>query len=220
MGDGMLKKLLLKGKAVPVPVPVFNLQEALLWIDSTLILPGHLLTKVELNGLDITDRLASAEIRSLALDGNTQLEIKIESPRDLALQTLDSMHTLCRCIYDSLQPVAIKCWQSSAKKAPKQLLVITHDVDLVISLADHLIHLIDASREEAAAVRALVGLVGRAKTQLAQAMAANKWSESSTILLNRMEPLLKELVKESENLQLQVFSLNSRLHKELSEVGA
>jgi hypothetical protein len=215
----MLKKITLKGKQIPVPVPIINLRDALSWIESTLVSPGHLLTKIQVGNCDLTDRIQTLDLEKMLLTSDSALEIKIESPKDLALHALESIYELSRCIYENLQPVAVDCWQLTGRKPLPSLTSVTDDLTLVIALTDHLIHLIDSSRIEAAPVQGLVRLVIRVESSLKELVKNKDWRGASTLLLTRLEPLLKELFKEAEALQIQIYAANSRLDLDLLEVG-
>lgn len=215
----MLKKIFLKGKAIPVPIPVLNLHEAIEWIESTLVPSGHLLTKIELDNDDLTDHIQDLDLKKIFLKPESILEVKIESPKDLALQTLESIYELCRCVYEKLKPVAVSCWQVTSRRPQPILNSVLQDIGLIIALTDHLIHLIDASRIEAAPVQGLVRLVIRANARLTELIKSRNWRDASALMLTQLEPLLKELIKESEALQMQIFAANSNLDRPLLQVG-
>ena len=55
----MLKNLRINKKKVPVPVPLKSLNDALDWIQDTLVPPEHLITVIELDGQDIDPELVN-----------------------------------------------------------------------------------------------------------------------------------------------------------------
>ena len=87
----MLKKVIVNNKKVPVPVPVRTIDEALRWIEATLVPAGHTITRVALDDRVLGEHDSDGDLGGLPLNAESKLEVQIDSPVDLAIQTLDAM---------------------------------------------------------------------------------------------------------------------------------
>src|SRR5262245_45241428 len=109
----MLKKVFINSKKVPVPVPVRNLGDALRWVEQTLVPAGHVITRVALDGRILGDAETGAEgVGSMLLAETCKLEIQIDSPADLTVQTLDALRNLASVVLSGLKVLAVDCWQA------------------------------------------------------------------------------------------------------------
>jgi len=207
----MLKKLLLNNRTLPVPVPLRTLAEALSWVESALVPPGHTLTRVVLNGRVICSGLAEAGSLPLAdagqrLDERTRLEILVDSPVDLSIQALDAIHNLASVVLGTLKPLAVGLWQSKPIDRQPEVETVRGDLRLVLDLMNHLFGLVDAGNADAAALQGIATMLARVETGLQMARANSDWRGVAKILLNRLEPLLKELVVEADSMQVRVLA--------------
>jgi hypothetical protein len=201
----MLKRVFVNNRKIPVPVPVKTLGDALVFVEQTLVPEGHTVTRVVLDGRTLSeDRLS--EHRGTPLNDESRLEVQVDSPADLAVQTLDALRNLALVIGSGLKPLAVECWQAKATTRPAELDAVTSDLKLILDLIDHLSGLVDATHIDAAAIQGLSGMVQRVHSSLDLARGNSDWRASARILLNRLEPLLKDLVAEAESLQIRIMT--------------
>ncbi|MFK7823042.1 MAG: hypothetical protein AB8G05_02730 [Oligoflexales bacterium] len=201
----MLKKIVVGNKEIPVPVPIQNLNDALSWIEDTLIPKNSILTKIYLNGTDMID--ASREELSLAsLNESCNLEVQIESPWDLSIKTLDAIRDLAHAIEKRLKRIAVECWEESSEIGLKQVVDTSNDLALILELINHINGIMDYSQKEMAPVNGLARLIARPLKELDNSIKKGNWKHCAHLLLNRIEPLLKEMVLEAENLQISILS--------------
>jgi hypothetical protein len=204
----MLKKVLINNRKVPVPVPVHTLGEAIEWVEKTLVPAGHTVTRVCLSGKILNEEaLAQPHVQDIELGDNSKLELQIDSPVDLAIQTLDAMRNLASVIHGGLKPLAVECWQLRPVDRPGELDSVSHDLELILDLHEHLIGLLDPTGVEVAAIQGIAAITKRCAVSLQMARANSDWKACARLLLNRLEPLLKDLTAETESLQIRVLSL-------------
>jgi hypothetical protein len=201
----MLKRVFLNNRKIPVPIPVKTLADALQFVEKTLVPEGHTVTRVVLDGRTLSDELIH-ECRATALGDETRLEVQVDSPSDLAVQTLDALRNLALVIGSGLKALAVECWQAKGATRPAELAAVASDLKLILDLIDHLSGLVDASHIDAAAIQGLSGMVQRVHGSLDLARGNSDWRGSARILLNRLEPLLKDLVAEAESLQIRIMT--------------
>lgn len=202
----MLKRVFINSKKVPVPVPVRTLGEALRWVEETLVPAGHQVTRVALDDRVLGDAAQSAELEDTLLGPESRLEIQIDSPVDLTVQTLDAMRNLASVILSGLKMLAVECWQAKSSVKPAELDSVSGDLELILDLLDHVAGLVDPRHVESAAIQGIQVMLKRAALGLDMAKSNSDWKACARLLLNRLEPLLKDLVAESETLQLRILT--------------
>jgi hypothetical protein len=205
-GGYMLKKVRIREKEIPVPIPVRNLQEAIVWITSTFLEEGSVLTKVTLDGVDLAFGDEKIE-KGVFLSEDSVLRIQIDNPRQLSIKTLDVIRDISVGMNDKLKLLAVKGWQSpSNKDFLYDVRLILDDLNLALHMIEHVNGLVDYTHVDAAPVNGTYRLLIRVREKLKHAYLKADGKECATLLLNRLEPLLKELSNESENLQIRIFS--------------
>ncbi len=213
MGGGlpMLKRVFINNKKVPVPVPVRTLDDALRWVEETLVPPGHTITRVALDDQLLTGREPDPAVKGdTRLGEESRLEIQIDSPADLTIQTLDAIRNLASVILGGLKALAVDCWQARGSVKPGELNTVVNDSQLLLDLIDHVTGLVDAQHAEAAAIQGLAVLLKRSSVGLTMARANSDWKGAARILLNKVEPLLKDLTAEAETLHVRIATMPTR----------
>jgi hypothetical protein len=204
----VLKKILINKKNIPVPVPVRTLNQALEWVDQTLIPEGHTITRITLDGRVLTDEHdAHIQFGNASLTQKSILELQIDSPVELAVQTIEAVHNLASVVLASLKTLAVECWKAKPIDKPEELENVPADIELVLELIEHATGLIDPSAVDIAPLKGIGGLLQRDTISIQMAIANSDWRAAAKILLNKFEPLLEELVSESESLQIRVMAL-------------
>lgn len=210
----MLKRLIINGKKIPVPVPVKTLAEAVQWLESALVPPGHSITRMALDNRAIRDIDEALKARHTLLNENSQLVVRIDAPVDLAVQTLEAMRNMAAAIEASLKPLAVELWQAKPAARPKDLESLMADTAMLLDLEGHATGLVEALLDkdryaDPAAVQGTAVLIRKVQVSMQMARQNSDWRALASLLLNRYEPLLKELVTEAESLQLRVLSQQS-----------
>lgn len=201
----MLKRLFINNKMTPIPVPLRNLAEVSAWVDETLVSVGQTVTSAILDGKDILDIWDAESVCSaIKVHPEMRLEIRIESPEDLALQSLDAVHALVTAILGRIKVLAVHLWQSRKNDMQPELKAVIDDITLVGDLLDRILELglignIDLSQIEQSFSQ-LKEILGR----LTAAFDLGSWKDAAQILLRDaptaigLESLLKNIASESE----------------------
>jgi hypothetical protein len=199
----MLKRVIINQKKVPVPVPIRTLGEAVRWVEATLVPQGHTITRVTLN-----ERVVSGEeieaATSLTVD--SKLEIQIDSPVELTVQTLEALRNLSSVIFSGLKALAVECWQAKPAVRPAELPSVTNDLSLILDLVEHIVSLVEPMAIDVAPLQGIALMLKRVSVSLAMASSSSDWKACARLLLNRLEPLLKDLMAESESIQMRVIA--------------
>ena len=203
----MLKKVFINNKKIPVPVPVRTLFEAVTWVESSLVPPGHTITRVALNDKLVSELYGSGTAeQDILLKDDAKLEIQIDSPMDLVVQALEAMRNLSSVVMGGLKMLAYQCWKAKNGTRNSELEAVSNDVILVLDLIDHVASLVGPMDLEVAPVQGLGGVLRQISASLSMARANSDLKACAKLLLNRLEPLLKDLIDESETLQLRLYT--------------
>ena len=209
----MLKRLIINQKSVPVPVPIRNLSEATEWIEASMIPTGQSLTVAVLDGRSVVDILANpAASAKLLLTANSRLEVRIESPMDLALQGLETAHTLCGAILRNIKYLAVHLWQASPASPQSELQQMSEDVEIIIDLIDHAKNLGVDTFADFGPMIDLQAHMKKIILSLSAAFNRSDWRGCAQILLRDtttttgLESTLKMLQEEFESAHLRVLT--------------
>lgn len=205
----MLKKVVLNGKRIPVPVPVLDLAEAIQWIQKHLVRPDHVITRVQLDGRDI-DVGVDGEIRlpRTLLNENSDLRCKIDSPQEICLQTIDALKNLSSVVGRNLKPVAVQLWNHKGAKVTAEATAVLEDATLMQELLEHVILLLDR-RIDATNLNSYRDSVNKSMTALQYALQHNDWQACAKVLLNQLEAPTLELSSELESLEKVIFEIQA-----------
>lgn len=213
----MLKKLVLNRRSIPVPVPVKELGQVLSWLESAMVPDGSYITKVTLDGHDLEydGGLVSTRDHSIRLTEQSALEIRVDSLASLSGQTLDTIHSLSAAILGTLKSIAVHSWQSRQTAKIPELAAVHDDLALIVSLVNHVQEILrnatGAGLLDTGPVSGIARLMDQNLNGHALAMRQSDWKACARILLNRFEPLLKDLMVEAETLQIRVLAIQSQL---------
>ena len=203
----MLKRVFINGKKVPVPVPVRTLGEALRWVEQTLVPSGHTITRICLDQRVLGDLVLEPEHLARSLSEATNLEVQIDSPTELAIQTLDALHSLASVVQGGLKPLAVRCWQSRPGDKPAEVDGVVSDLELLLDLITHVGDLAEPLRIDVTHLQALGGHLRRATVGLDMARSNSDWKAAARLLLNKLEPLFADLLAEAETLQVRILTV-------------
>lgn len=197
----MLKNLIANKKKIPVPVPIKILRDAILWIESVLVLKDHTITKIELDGrlVDYSVAVDGSPSRTLLTD-NSKLEIQIDSPLDLSIQTIDVIRSMAMVMKRSLRVMAVTCWQSPQKTMPAEVDVLASDLGLIRDLVDHL-SLLLKGEVSISAVETVATSLDKLKIAMDMSIRNSDWQGTAKILLKQLEPKLADLHESLDILQ-------------------
>lgn len=203
----MLKRITLNGRRIPVPVPIRDLPEALLWVQKHLVRPDHAITRIELNGHDVEmSNDGECHVEALPLEEGSDLRIKVDSPLEISLQTLDVLRNLSSVIGRNLKPIAVQLWEHKGLRLPVETVAVFDDFGLMQELLDHVLLLLD-KRVDATNVIAFQNALNKAFTALQYAVQTADWKAAAKVLLNQVETPAMELANELTSVEKVIFEL-------------
>lgn len=202
----MLKTVYINQKKVPVPVPIRNLGEALQWVEETLVPSGHTMTRITLDDLVLSGDDLDLTAR---LSPESRLAVQIDSPVNLAVQALEAARNLITVVLAAIKPLAVDCWQTKPAVRPADLPSLQSDMALVLDLADHIVSLAQPMGLDTSPLSQLHEALRRGEVSLSMAASSSDWKACARLLLNRLEPYLKDFLTEAESLQLRVVATSN-----------
>jgi hypothetical protein len=189
----MLKKILLNGKKIPVPVPIKTLPEAIAWVQKHLVRPDHLITRLQLDGREMEIQAdGGVVLPALALDENSDLRLKIDSPMEICMQTIDALRNLSAVIGRNLKPVAVQLWEHKGHRMPVETRTVLDDVSLLVELFEHVLVLVDR-RVDLSNASSLQSQIGKAHAAIGLAVQQSDWRGLARVLLNQLEAPILEM---------------------------
>jgi hypothetical protein len=195
----MLKRLMINQKLVPVPVPLRNLAEVCAWVDETLVEVGKTVTSATLDGRNILDMWGHLSVcESVGIHPETRLELRVESPEELALQSLDAIHSLCFAILTGIKSLAVHLWQARKNDIQPELSHVINDIELIAGLIDRLRDIgIDQDMDRSKII-VLLEQIQKILNDLGLAKGSGSWKECAQILLRDtpMTPGLERVLRE------------------------
>lgn len=203
----MLKRITLNGRRVPVPVPIQDLSEAIEWLQRHLVRPDHAITRIELNGEDVEfSSDGECRVAKVPLAENSDLRVKVDSPAEICLQTLDVLRNLSSVIGRNLKPIAVRLWEHKGLKLPVETAAIFDDFGLMQELLDHILLLLD-KRVDATNICSIQASLNKAFTALNYAVQSADWKGTAKVLLNQIETPANELANELTSVEKVIFEL-------------
>lgn len=202
----MLKKFLLNGKRIPVPIPVKSLPEAVAWIEKHLLRPDCTITRIELDGQDID--CPDGRLPQIALSEQSDLRVQMDSPLEICLQTIDALRNLSSVIGRNMKPVAVQLWEHKGPKLPVEAKSIFDDIQLMLELLDHVLVLVD-KRVELSLALGIQQQISKAISALNLARQNADWRGTARVLLNQLESPVIDLAAELSSLEKSVFEIQA-----------
>lgn len=199
----MLKFVYLKNQKIPVPVPVKNLEQALAWVSETFCGEKQVVTRVLLNGDDVNLDFQS-DFAKVELDGSSDLTLQIDEASELSTQTLEAVKNFALVVLPRVKILAVELYQGPNEDTVEAFDEALTDLDFIFDLRHHINGILDQYHKALAPFEGMSYLAELVKKDLYSFRAKKQWSDAAVTLLGRLEPFLKELIKEIDVLQLQI----------------
>lgn len=199
----MLKFIFLKNQKIPVPIPLLNLREALFWVEDNFCKKHEIITKITLNGEEIEFDDENRFDR-INLSDTCKLSFQLDEPKDLSVQTLEALKNLALVILPRVKLISVDLYDSHHDHTVNAFDEAMEDMRYIFDLRHHINGVLDCRHRMLAPFVGLAHLAKIVSEDLARLRAAKKWSQISVALVGRLEPFLKDLVKEIDTLQIEI----------------
>ena len=83
----MLKEVYIRRKKIPIPIPLKNMAQAYEWLEQTWVTNENTITSIKLDSKELNDK--ERKSADITLCDRSHLEVQIDTPQELAIQTLD-----------------------------------------------------------------------------------------------------------------------------------
>lgn len=199
----MLKFIFLRNQKVPVPVPVADMYEALEWVSEAFCSEDQIITRATLENEDV-DLDAGEDLKTLTLDSESIVTVQIDEAKDLSLQTLEAVKNFSSVVLPRVKQLAVELYRGPKDSIITEFDEMMLDLEFIFDLRVHINGILNQYHEAMAPFGGLSHLALIVKKDLVSFRSKKMWREASISLLGRLEPFLKELVQEIENLQIKV----------------
>ncbi len=198
----MIKRIFINQRAIPVPVPVLTFSEAMDWVGNTLVPEGHCITRVQLDG-ELMD-LENPKVPNRSLTASSQLNLIVDGPEDLAIQTIDAIKNLVSSIQSVLKPISVGLWTHAGDQYGEDMNNVIFDLRLVSDLFAHASDLMDGviSYQNASHI---LGNLNEAVDLCVIHSERKDWRCLAKVLLRNIEPLMLDLSSEAQSFQSAIF---------------
>jgi len=200
----MLKYLHIKNRRIPVPVPIRNLDEAIAWVAQTFATDEKIITRVVLDGEDID--LDKNDFSARKLSEASELLMHVESHRELSKQSIEVIQNFCTIVLRRLKPLAVFLYNYKEKNIHPSLSEFLEDMAFIRDIRTHLGGILDRYHEELAPFEGLSALCEKVMRDFNMNVQVGNWGVCSEILLNRLEPFMRELQSEIDILNGKILN--------------
>lgn len=207
----MLKQMIVNGRTIPIPVPLTTLQDALNWVADHLSNPDQTLTRVVLEGSEIElETLESPTVCKTSLQHNPRLEIQMDSPLDLAIQSLEALTNLSSVVERGMKPVAVECWSLPVGAQSKEADNLFDDLDLIGDLLAHFLDLVDHRFGDITQFSDTAKAIQQHLLSLRLARSQSDLRGVAKVLLNKLEPLMSAMVNQCVRLESELIETKAK----------
>ena len=203
----LLKSIFLNGKKIPVPIPIKSMFDTVRWLESHMLRPEHTITKIVLDKKEIEpSQWIESKLNEMRLNKSSILEIQVDSPGEISIQSLDALRNLATVMERSLKPIAVECWQWSKDSDPVDFESLYSDVDLILDLMDHVMLLLD-QRVSIANFQIIYDKISSASSCIQLAREEKNWKGAAKLILQQLESGIMEMNVEISMLEKSVFEV-------------
>lgn len=201
VGSSMLKSFFLNKKKIPIPIPTTGLADLVSWVEKDILKSGQLITRLGIDGQDMDYATGVDDgLPNLPLVAESIVEMQVDTPEQLCIQSIDVLSNLCTILEKVLKPIAVDAWQTPPTAVPHDINDVIDDLELMKELIDHL--QIWFERDEASGnLRNLRDLNENAVRLMKIAISQSDWRSVARLLLKQVEPAIMALHQELARLQ-------------------
>jgi hypothetical protein len=200
----MIKEMILNSQKIPVPLPIFTGDDLIDWLQGRMARQGQIITKLVINGQNRTNDLDTPKLARLQLSELDIIEVSIDSAADLVLDSMEAIVDFSRLVLQGIKGLAVGLFQYDGKQTPSEVANTVDDLRTMIGLYEHVSQITDISTGEIAAFEGLNRLIRRAFKSFESHISHRQWEDAARVLLNQLEPLIRDLMDETERLHIRL----------------
>lgn len=183
----MLKRLLVNGKKIPVPIPLGTVGDAMTWLEEHVLSGDQVITKVVVDQAVL--ELATADL-TIAIPSDSVLSVTAETPGELSYKMVDAVPNLIQVVTLDLKPLAVTLWQAAGDNVlPEGVLPLIADLHLLADLTEQSRQL-PLSDQVATELKERASSLKAAIAQLKKNLADGDLRQAARGLLTEVEPCL------------------------------
>ena len=194
----MLKECVINNEKITVPVPILNVGDMIDWADSLGSEYGGVVTKILLDGKDISlqpDRTQDLGPESLVV-------LNIDTPTNLSREVVTAVISMLEISSIVIKDLAVSTWKNdlislSGRKIVEDLKMIKELIESINSL--------DVDKIEFDFVKHTTA-ISKMQSRLNKSLKENNPREFSSLLLNELDPFLKNLKLDLQDLYVDLVS--------------
>ncbi len=193
--------LVFKNREIVMPNTIQTLGEALRWVEDNLLREGTIVASAVLEEKEMIHELYRKSVRDLKLMGGTRLQIEIDAPDSLLVQSLSVACDLAKNIVRRVQELGVESWQSQRAGPKADLEEIFEETQLLLDLVKHMNFLKD-SDIPLNALNELASLINLANAEFGSLLVKEDWQGLTNLFESRLNLYMKDLLRVGESLQL------------------
>lgn len=197
----MLKECVINNEKIAVPVPILNVGDMIDWADSLGSKYGGVVTKILLDGKDISLK----PDRSLGLGPTSKVVLNIDTPTNLSKEVVAAVISMLEISSIVIKDLAVSTWKTetislSGRRIVEDLRMIAELIESISTISEEGLDCEFNFSKNVASIRSL-------QSRLTRTMKDNSPKEFSSLLLNDLEPFMKELKLELQDLYVALVKI-------------
>lgn len=201
----MLRKLILKNREIPIPVPVVTLGDAIRWVEDDLLRKDAVLTSLILEDRELINERYRKSVKDMQLNASSRLRINIDTPKDLSSQSLDVVCDLSYGLTLRIRNLEPSLWKELNEYKKSEMQEFYADLELLKELMNHINALHEDSDLVYDSINRSYHSIDREKNRFELSLMHENCVDLVSSLQS-LEVQLKELAKEVELLQIKILT--------------
>ncbi len=194
----MLKECVINNERITVPVPILNVGDMIDWADSLGSEYGGVVTKIVLDGKDISLK----PDRTQDLTPSSSVILSIDTPTNLSRDVVTAVISMLEISSIVIKDLAVSTWKNdmislSGRKIVEDLKMVKELIESISSL--------DMVGIEFDFMKQITG-ISNMQSRLTRSLKENNPKEFSSLLLNELDPFLKNLKLQLQDLYVDLVS--------------
>lgn len=206
----MFNFLVFKNREIVIPIVSPTLDEALRWVETTLLREGTVVASVLLEEKEMIHELYRKSVRDLKLPGGSRLQIEIDAPDSLLVQSLAVACDLAKGILRRVKELGLESWSVRRTWPRTELEEIFEETKLLLDLVKHMNFLNDGD-VPLKALNDLASLISHANADFGGALIREDRPSLANLLESHLFLYMKDLLREGESLQINALTYHQAM---------